>query len=69
MIIFLSKHMSMMIGLKQDLYVSEPLPQTKRIMAKDEDVCHDSRPLGPSAAPPPPGMHVRTASGSDWFFD
>ncbi len=27
------------LNLKQDLYVSEPVPQTGRIMAKDEDVC------------------------------
>ncbi|MBX3244840.1 MAG: FAD-dependent oxidoreductase [Acidobacteria bacterium] len=27
------------LNLTQDLYVSEDLPQTKRIMAKDEDVC------------------------------
>ncbi|HMD50979.1 MAG TPA: 4Fe-4S dicluster domain-containing protein, partial [Bryobacteraceae bacterium] len=27
------------INLTQDLYVSEALPQTGRIMAKDEDVC------------------------------
>ncbi|MBX3290347.1 MAG: FAD-dependent oxidoreductase [Acidobacteria bacterium] len=27
------------LNLTQDLYVSEALPQTKRIMAKDEDVC------------------------------
>ena len=27
------------LNLKQDLYVSEPVPQTARIMAKDEDVC------------------------------
>ena len=27
------------LNLKQDLYVSDPVPQTKRIMAKDEDVC------------------------------
>jgi ferredoxin len=26
-------------NLKQDLYASGPLPQTKRIMVKDEDVC------------------------------
>jgi formate dehydrogenase beta subunit len=26
-------------NLKQDIYVSEELPQTKRIMVKDEDVC------------------------------
>ena len=27
------------INLTQDLYVSAPLPQTARIMAKDEDLC------------------------------
>lgn len=27
------------VNLTQDLYVSDPLPQTARIMAKDEDVC------------------------------
>jgi formate dehydrogenase beta subunit len=27
------------LNLKQDLYVSDPVPQTARIMAKDEDVC------------------------------
>ena len=27
------------LNLTQDLYVSEALPQTKRIMVKDEDVC------------------------------
>ncbi|MBK7513611.1 MAG: FAD-dependent oxidoreductase [Chloracidobacterium sp.] len=27
------------LNLTQDLYVSEPVPQTLRIMAKDEDVC------------------------------
>ncbi len=27
------------MNLKQDLYVSDPVPQTGRIMAKDEDVC------------------------------
>ncbi len=27
------------LNLTQDLYVSEPVPQTMRIMAKDEDVC------------------------------
>ena len=27
------------LNLKQDLYISEPVPQTGRIMAKDEDVC------------------------------
>ena len=27
------------LNLTQDLYVSDPVPQTKRIMAKDEDVC------------------------------
>ena len=27
------------LNLTQDLYVSDPLPQTARIMAKDEDVC------------------------------
>jgi len=27
------------LNLKQDIYVSEPVPQTARIMAKDEDVC------------------------------
>jgi NADPH-dependent glutamate synthase beta subunit-like oxidoreductase len=27
------------LNLKQDLYVSDVLPQTKRIMVKDEDVC------------------------------
>jgi formate dehydrogenase beta subunit len=27
------------INLEQALYVSEALPQTKRIMVKDEDVC------------------------------
>ncbi len=27
------------MNLSQDLYVSEPVPQTQRIMAKDEDVC------------------------------
>ena len=27
------------LNLKQDLYVSDPVPQTGRIMAKDEDVC------------------------------
>ncbi len=27
------------LNLQQDLYVSETLPQTKRIMVKDEDVC------------------------------
>jgi formate dehydrogenase (NADP+) beta subunit len=27
------------LNLNQDLYVSDPLPQTKRIMVKDEDVC------------------------------
>ena len=27
------------VNLTQDLYVSDPLPQTKRIMVKDEDVC------------------------------
>jgi ferredoxin len=27
------------LNLTQDLYVSEPVPQTARIMAKDEDVC------------------------------
>jgi ferredoxin len=27
------------VNLSQDLYVSDPLPQTKRIMVKDEDVC------------------------------
>ena len=26
-------------NLEQDLYVSEPLPQTSRVMVKDEDVC------------------------------
>jgi ferredoxin len=26
-------------NLKQDLFVSGPLPQTKRVMVKDEDVC------------------------------
>jgi formate dehydrogenase (NADP+) beta subunit len=27
------------VNLEQDLYVSDPLPQTARIMAKDEDLC------------------------------
>jgi ferredoxin len=27
------------LNLTQDLYVSEELPQTKRVMLKDEDVC------------------------------
>jgi NADPH-dependent glutamate synthase beta subunit-like oxidoreductase/ferredoxin len=27
------------VNLDQDVYLSEPLPQTKRIMVKDEDVC------------------------------
>jgi formate dehydrogenase (NADP+) beta subunit len=27
------------VNLQQDLYVSEPVPQTARIMVKDEDVC------------------------------
>ncbi|MGD9589522.1 MAG: FAD-dependent oxidoreductase [Pyrinomonadaceae bacterium] len=27
------------LNLKQDLYVSEPVPQTARVMVKDEDVC------------------------------
>jgi ferredoxin len=27
------------LNLTQDLYVSDPLPQTARIMAKDEDLC------------------------------
>ena len=26
-------------NLDQDLYVSEPLPQTARVMVKDEDLC------------------------------
>ena len=26
-------------NMTQDLYVSEPLPQTKRVMVKDEDIC------------------------------
>jgi NAD-dependent dihydropyrimidine dehydrogenase PreA subunit len=26
-------------NLKQDIYVSGELPQTKRVMVKDEDVC------------------------------
>ena len=27
------------INVKQDLYVSDGLPQTKRLMVKDEDMC------------------------------
>jgi formate dehydrogenase (NADP+) beta subunit len=27
------------VNLKQDIFASGPLPQTKRIMVKDEDVC------------------------------
>jgi formate dehydrogenase (NADP+) beta subunit len=27
------------LNLEQSVYVSVPLPQTKRIMAKDEDIC------------------------------
>lgn len=41
------------LNLTQDLYVSEALPQTARVMVKDEGVCHDSRPLAigcPTAA-------------------
>ena len=26
-------------NLEEDLYVSEPLPQTSRVMVKDEDLC------------------------------
>jgi NAD-dependent dihydropyrimidine dehydrogenase PreA subunit len=26
-------------NMTQDLYVSDPLPQTKRVMVKDEDIC------------------------------
>jgi ferredoxin len=27
------------VNLSQEIYVSEALPQTKRVMVKDEDVC------------------------------
>ena len=41
-------------NITQALYVSDALPQTKRIMAKDEDVCVHCG-CAPNAAPPLPG--------------